>query len=76
MGRKHKLYRVKSSASLVCSLLMGHASTVDLAGSFERMMALLTEQYWGRWPLHLSPRQVGNRPLLTAARLDSKDTLF
>ncbi|EDQ90420.1 uncharacterized protein MONBRDRAFT_16073, partial [Monosiga brevicollis MX1] len=27
-------------------------------GSFERMMALLTEQYWGRWPLHLSPRQL------------------
>eukprot|EP00730_Choanoeca_flexa_P001890 TRINITY_DN10827_c0_g1_i4.p3 TRINITY_DN10827_c0_g1~~TRINITY_DN10827_c0_g1_i4.p3 ORF type:complete len:214 (+),score=28.16 TRINITY_DN10827_c0_g1_i4:1897-2538(+) len=28
-----------------------------IAGSFERMIAVLTEHYGGRWPLRLSPRQ-------------------
>lgn len=27
-------------------------------GSFERMIAILTEHYFGKWPLWLSPRQV------------------
>jgi threonyl-tRNA synthetase len=27
-------------------------------GSVERMMAILTEHYGGKWPLWLSPRQV------------------
>ena len=28
-----------------------------IMGSFERMIAILTEHYAGKWPLFLSPRQ-------------------
>ena len=30
----------------------------NLAGSLERMLAVLIEHYGGKWPLWLSPRQV------------------
>lgn len=29
-----------------------------MLGSVERMLAILTEHYGGKWPLWLSPRQV------------------
>jgi len=34
-----------------------------ICGSIERMMAILTEHYGGRWPLWLSPRQVAVCPV-------------
>jgi threonyl-tRNA synthetase len=33
-----------------------------ILGSVERMFAILTEHYAGKWPLWLSPRQVMRRP--------------
>jgi len=33
-------------------------------GSVERMIAILTENYGGKWPLWLSPRQVGGLLLI------------
>lgn len=31
-----------------------------ILGSVERMLAILTENFAGKWPLWLSPRQVGH----------------
>ena len=36
-----------------------------ILGSVERMFAILTEHYAGRWPFWLSPRQVSDHSLLS-----------
>lgn len=41
-----------------------------ILGSVERLIAILTESYGGKWPFWLSPRQVGRIlafPILAAA---------
>jgi len=37
--------------------------TTPILGSVERMFALLAENYGGKWPLWLSPRQVAVLPV-------------
>jgi threonyl-tRNA synthetase len=37
-----------------------------ILGSVERMMAILTESFGGRWPFWLSPRQIGIVPVAVA----------
>ena len=39
-----------------------------ILGSVERMLAILTEHYAGKWPLWLSPRQARRRAGWLAAR--------
>jgi threonyl-tRNA synthetase len=49
----------------------GHARPVmihrAIVGSFERFIAILTEQFAGKWPLWLSPRQILVIPVMVSA---------
>ena len=37
-----------------------------ILGSVERMIAILTESFEGKWPFWLSPRQIGIVPVASA----------
>lgn len=47
-----------------------------ILGSVERMMAILTENYAGKWPFWLSPRQACVIPVLSSCDQYALEVIF
>lgn len=60
----------KNENATVSELPLGYARPVmihrAIFGSFERMFAILTEHFAGKWPFWLSPRQIKIIPIMSA----------